>query len=81
MALTPEEIRGLLQMICQTRDVEINCEQCLTLVAEFCERQMSGQPIDETLASVAQHLAICAECQEEYAALKQALEQLDDSRE
>ena len=79
MALTPQEMQTLLQLIELTRDSEINCEQCLALVAEFAERKLAGKPIPQAVTAVEHHLSICAECQEEYAALKQALAQLDES--
>lgn len=81
MALTQDEIQQLLQLIRSTRDSEINCERCLTLVAEFAERQLSGQPIPEALKCLEHHLSICAECQEEYAALQRAIGEIDEPAE
>ncbi len=43
------------------------------LLAEFAERSLEGKPIPEALQAIQHHLAICAECQEEYEALLTAL--------
>ena len=73
MALSSEEIRELLRLIEETRDAEIDCEQCLSLVAEFAEEKLAGRSINEALRAVEHHLSICAECREEYEVLRQVL--------
>jgi hypothetical protein len=73
MSLSREEIAELLRFISLTRDEEIDCERCLTLVAEFAERELAGRSVPAGLEAVAHHLSICAECREEYEALLQAL--------
>ena len=73
MKLTPEQIRGLVQLIGITRDEELSCNECLDRIAEFAECQLTGQPIPAALATVEHHLNLCAECREEYEALRQAL--------
>lgn len=78
MVLSRQEIDGLIHMIGLTKDDEINCEQCLSLVAEFAERELSNKPVTEALKAVEQHLSICAECHEEYEALQLALRNIDD---
>jgi hypothetical protein len=79
MLLSKEEIAGLMRLIELTRDDEIDCERCLALVAEFAERELAGQPIPAALEAVAHHLAICAECREEFEALMQVLAGLGHS--
>lgn len=78
MPLSRKELETLLQLVARTKDAELNCEQCLALVAEFAERQLEGQSVTDSLAAVEQHLSICAECRDEYAALRQALEEMDE---
>ena len=80
MLLSKNEIDGLIQLIGLTKDEEINCEQCLSLVAEFAERELSNRPVSEALKFVQHHLSICAECHEEYEALQLALRNIDDTR-
>ena len=77
MPLSKEEVDGLLRMIWLTEDTEINCEQCLCLVAEFAQQQLAGKSIQEGLQAVQQHLAVCTECREEYEALRETLDKMD----
>lgn len=79
MILSKNEIDGLIHLIGLTQDEEINCEQCQSLVAEFAERELSNKPVSEALKAVQHHLSICAECHEEYEALKLALRNIDDT--
>lgn len=76
MSLSKKEIAELMRLIGLTKDAEINCEQCLALVAEFAEQQLAGRSVPDGLKAVEQHLSVCAECREEYEALQQALEDL-----
>lgn len=77
MGLSKEEVEGLMQLIGLTTNAEINCEQCLALVAEFAERKLAGKSIPDSLQVLEQHLTICAECREEYEALERALKEMD----
>jgi hypothetical protein len=78
MSLSKQEIDGLLRMIGLTCDNEIDCECCLSRVAEFAERELAGQSIPAALEAVENHLSLCSECCEEYRALLQALKAIDD---
>lgn len=78
MPLSKNEIDGLIRLLGLTEDAEINCEECLALVAEFVERELSGKPITEALRTVQQHLSVCSECREEYEALQRALKKMGD---
>ena len=77
MSLSKKEIDELMRLIRLTKDVEINCEQCLLVVAEFAEQQLSGKSLSDGLEAVEHHLAICEECRQEYEALRLTLDQLD----
>ncbi len=77
MTLSKKEIDGLMRLIGLTKDEEINCEQCLSSVAEFAEQELAGKSIPEGLKAVEHHLSICAECREEYEALQRALRGMD----
>ena len=78
MKLSRKEVDGLMRLIGLTKDEEINCEQCLSLIAEFAEHKLAGKSVTEGLDAVDQHLSICSECREEYEALKQALKNISD---
>lgn len=72
--LTHKEVAGILNRIGHTRDHEFNCSECLQHVGEFAERQHAGHPLDDVIASVEHHLAMCPQCREEYLALMKILE-------
>lgn len=73
MALDKNDVRKLLDLVAQTREEELNCEECFARIAEFAERQLAGKPVDAGLAAVEQHLAVCGECRDFYEALRQSL--------
>jgi len=77
MPLSKREIEELVRLVALTRNDEIDCEQCLALVAEFAERQLAGRSKSEVLETVEHHLAICSECHEEYEALRRTLEGME----
>lgn len=81
MSLSDSEIARLLRLVGQTEDGELNCEQCLALVAEFAETQLAGKSIPAVLRAVEQHLSVCGECREEYEALRRALDPLSVDRD
>jgi len=78
MPLSRKELEDLIHLISHTKDVEIDCDQCLALVAEFAEQQLAGRSVSESLRAVEEHLALCAECRDEYEALQRALERAED---
>jgi len=73
MPLTPSELELLAQATLITRPEEIGCDTCLEQVAGYVEAKLAGLPTPEALRLVEEHLAICGECQEEFAALAAAL--------
>jgi len=78
MTLDKKQINGLMQLIGLTRDSEINCDQCLDLIAEFAERELAGKSVPEGLEKVEHHLSICSECCEEYRLLIHALKTMNE---
>ena len=80
MELTKKEIEGLMRLIGLTQENEIDCDQCLALIAEFAELNLAGRTIPDGLAIVEAHLAVCGECREEYELLQAALGQMDGNQ-
>lgn len=72
MALTPRQIREMLELVAATRADEIDCDGCLERLAAFAERSRSGLPGSQADDPVRHHLSICPECAEEFAALLEA---------
>ena len=71
------ELHELLRLIDLTREREIDCDACLERIAEFAEIELAGRSLSESLRRVEQHLAVCAECREEYELLRRALRGID----
>jgi len=67
--LTREQVSGIVKMLGLTTDRELNCGECLQHVGEYAETRLTGRPVNEVLAGIEQHLALCPECQEEFLAL------------
>ena len=73
MALSRKELDALMKTVSLTKPDELTCDECLKQLAEFAERALAGKSITESLQAIEHHLAICAECQEEYQVLLAAL--------
>ena len=73
MALSRQELDGLIKAVSLTRRDELSCDECLKELAEFAELFLEGKPVTEGLEAIEHHLAICSECEEEYQALLTAL--------
>jgi len=73
MALSRQELDRLIKAISLTRRDELPCGECLKELAEFAETHLEGRSAPEGLEAIEHHLAICAECHEEYQALLTAL--------
>lgn len=78
MKLSQKEIEALMRLIDLTRDDEINCDQCLSLVAEFAERKLEGRSVSDSLKAVEHHLSVCSECSDEYEILQKVLKGMDE---
>lgn len=77
MSLSSNELRNLVRLVGLTHEDEIDCEQCLSKVAEFAEHTVADRSIPDGLRAVEHHLSICAECLEEFQALQQILKGMD----
>ena len=79
MIISKDDIRKLIKLITNTKETEIDCDQCLNMIAEFAETKLTGLPLSESLKLVEEHLLICAECCEEYELLKKTLSSMKSS--
>ena len=73
MTLGAEEYRELARALLATHSHEIDCEQWLDSVGLYLDLVEAGRPIPETLRPVEEHLRLCPDCAEEYAAMREAL--------
>jgi hypothetical protein len=69
--MTEEDRRlsRLLRILSLTREVEIDCSTCLEWIATYVDRELQGNPVEQEMPAVHQHLAVCQDCREEYRAL------------
>jgi hypothetical protein len=69
MTLTNQQVHGLLVATRETHDDEIDCEQFLTVMAEYVEARHEGRGMPAAFAQAEQHERLCANCREEAHAL------------
>jgi len=60
----------MLQAIYLTPVVDIACGACLDQVATYVDKELSGVDAAYEMPALHQHLALCDDCREEYAALR-----------
>jgi len=80
MALTQSEIAALMRLIACTKDHELDCDECLSFLAELAEAECAGRSVSELLGAVEHHLSICLECREEYEILRATLRADGDAK-
>ena len=77
MALTREQIEKLLGLVGSAGDDQLDCDGCLSHIAEFADMQLADRPLSEALQAVQLHLESCACCADEYQALLDGLRGLE----
>lgn len=60
----------LMHAVDATQDVEIDCTTCLEQVASYVDRELAGVDVAREMQDLHLHLALCRDCSEEYAALR-----------
>ena len=73
MKLDEQQLTGLLLLLAQTEEIELNCDECLAKTAQYAEYELTGKTPQEAFEKVRHHLAICPDCREEYIALLNAI--------
>jgi hypothetical protein len=73
MRLRDEQVRSLLNASRLTHDVEIDCDDFLSLMAEIAEARAEGRAIPEGLERASAHERLCAGCREELEALVESV--------
>ena len=72
--LSPEALRKMMQQLEDTQDVELSCDEVLTLLDQFAEAYLRGEDVARVLPLVQHHLDMCADCREEFEALVRILQ-------
>ena len=69
-----EQLKALLEMVGKTQEEELSCDQIHRFLDQFAELSSGGKEANQVLPRVADHLAVCTECHEEYEALMRILQ-------
>ena len=64
----------LLQMVENTDEIEIPCDEVFDLLDQYVELEASGEDVADLLPLVKRHLDKCRDCHEEYEALARVFE-------
>ena len=76
MILAPALLRALLRASLETLPDEMSCGECADEVVRFAEVHLAGRDAAAAMPLVAEHLARCGECREEFEALLDGLRAL-----
>ena len=67
------KLRTVTKMALSARSTELGCDECFELLASYAERLLAGEPVDNSLKLVQEHLERCDCCKEEFELLLAAL--------
>ena len=73
MRLRDKQVGFLLSASRETRDIEIDCDEFLSLIAQYAEVRAEGRAVPEGLEKACAHERLCPSCREELAALVEIL--------
>ena len=76
--LDEKQIQILLQLAGSVTPDSMDCDECFCEIARFAEQELAGKTIPEAMQRVQDHLANCPCCQDEFQALLEGLQALDD---
>ena len=68
-SLSPAQLETLVRIAAQTRPDEMGCGECYERLDRFAETTLAGLDAEAASPLVAEHLAMCHECLEEFEAL------------
>ena len=63
--------------IARTQPDKIGCKECFEELDRYAELAREGKPAEELMPRVKDHLERCADCREEYEALRAALREIE----
>ena len=71
--ISADQAGKMLQMIQETQEVELSCDEVHELLDQFTEMAIRGEDVVGLLPLVHYHLDMCPDCREEYEALSRIL--------
>lgn len=78
MALDSGKIHRLLQMIRQTKDLELTCPECLDELDRYTQSMLDGTPLDGVLKLVREHLEACPCCEGQFKLVLETLDAIEE---
>jgi len=78
MSLTVNQIQTLVSLIVTTEPDQISCDECFGQIGEFAEISLEGKELSDGMQAIQRHLEQCPCCKGEYAALIDALKEIDE---
>jgi hypothetical protein len=78
MALNPEQVKRLLSMIRQTREVELTCPECLDELDKYTQSILDDTPIEGMLERVREHLEACPCCNGQFTLVLETLKAIEE---
>lgn len=75
MKIQPETLKKLLIKISKTRPDEIGCDTCFQELDRFADMLKNGEEPAVVMPLIQHHLEMCGNCDEEFKALIQSLEE------
>lgn len=73
MKFEDAQVRALLDVLAETREQEIDCDEFLGALPAYAEARVANEPLGQSFAAVKAHERLCANCREECAALLELL--------
>ena len=72
-AVTLEKIEMMVRSIIKTKETEIGCAECFSVLDQFLDLIVAGKDASQMMPLIQDHLDRCRDCHEEYEAILEAL--------
>lgn len=81
MKIETSTLKKVLMSLSITHDEEMTCGECFEEVDQYVDMLREGKSPAEVMPMVKNHIQICPPCREEFEALLEALEAIDNELE
>jgi hypothetical protein len=81
MKMTLDKIEAMVRSILTTKNEEIGCADCFSVLDRFLELKIAGKDAAAIMPLVQEHLERCGDCHEEYVAILEALQAISSAPE
>lgn len=81
MKIETSTLKKVLMSLSITQEEEMTCGECFEEVDQYVDMLREGKSPAEVMPMVKNHIQICPPCREEFEALLEALEAIDNSLE